>query len=109
MMSERIALPLIENVGRMTGMPMGPLEVMDSIGIDTALKITRQTRKEVAKSDKPDATEEIMAWMVGRSGRPGIKAGKFYDYDSSGSGAHLTARAVRLRQKAVSAMPPRKN
>src|SRR6185369_6830069 len=80
MMSERIALPLIENVGRMTGMPMGPLEVTDSIGIDTALKITRQTRKEVAKSDKPDATEEILAWIVEQAKRPGVKASKgFYD------------------------------
>ena len=83
MMSERIALPLIENVGRMTGMPMGPLEVTDSVGIDTALKIERQTRKEVAKSEKPDATEEILAWIVEKAGRPGVKAGKgFYDYDN---------------------------
>jgi 3-hydroxyacyl-CoA dehydrogenase/enoyl-CoA hydratase/3-hydroxybutyryl-CoA epimerase len=83
MMSERIALPLIENVGRMTGMPMGPLEVTDSIGIDTALKITRQTRKEVAKSGKPDATEEILAWIVEQAKRPGVKASKgFYDYDN---------------------------
>jgi 3-hydroxyacyl-CoA dehydrogenase/enoyl-CoA hydratase/3-hydroxybutyryl-CoA epimerase len=90
MLDERIAPPLIENVGRMTGMPMGALEVMDSVGVDTALKIARQGRKEVLKTDKPDATEEIMAWLVETSGRPGVKAGKgFYDYDSRGKRTRL--------------------
>jgi 3-hydroxyacyl-CoA dehydrogenase/enoyl-CoA hydratase/3-hydroxybutyryl-CoA epimerase len=83
MVSEKIAPALIENVGRMTGMPMGPLEVTDSIGIDTALKITRQTRKEVTKSETPDPTEEILAWIVEAQGRLGVKNSKgFYDYDT---------------------------
>jgi 3-hydroxyacyl-CoA dehydrogenase/enoyl-CoA hydratase/3-hydroxybutyryl-CoA epimerase len=90
MMSERIAPALIDNVGRMTGMPMGPLEVLDSVGIDTALKITRQTRKEVTKSEKSDATEEILAFMVEKVGRPGVKAGKgFYEYDARGKRTRL--------------------
>ena len=83
MLAEGIAPALIENVGRMTGMPMGPLEVLDSVGIDTGLKITRQTRKEVTKSEKPDAAEDILAFMVESAARPGVKAAKgFYDYDS---------------------------
>jgi 3-hydroxyacyl-CoA dehydrogenase/enoyl-CoA hydratase/3-hydroxybutyryl-CoA epimerase len=74
----------------MTGMPMGPLEVLDSVGIDTALKITRQTRKEVTKSEKPDATEEILAFLVEKSGRAGVKAGKgFYDYGQNGKRTRL--------------------
>jgi 3-hydroxyacyl-CoA dehydrogenase/enoyl-CoA hydratase/3-hydroxybutyryl-CoA epimerase len=90
MVVERIAPALIENVGRMTGMPMGPLEVLDSVGIDTALKITRQTRKEVTKSDTPDAAEELLSFMVETVGRPGVKAGKgFYEYDSRGKRMRL--------------------
>ena len=90
MMTERVAPALIENIGRMTGMPMGPLEVLDSVGVDTGLKITRQTRKEVTKSEKPDATEEILAWIVEKAGRPGVKAGKgFYDYDARGKRTRL--------------------
>ena len=90
MMSERVAPALIDNVGRMTGMPMGPLEVLDSVGVDTALKITRQTRKEVAKSEKPDPTEEILAFLVEKSKRPGVKAGKgFYDYGPNGKRTRL--------------------
>jgi 3-hydroxyacyl-CoA dehydrogenase/enoyl-CoA hydratase/3-hydroxybutyryl-CoA epimerase len=90
MLGERIAPALIENVGRMSGMPMGPLEVTDSVGVDTALKITRQTRKEVLNSDKPDVSEEILAWIVESAGRPGVKAGKgFYDYDTKGKRTRL--------------------
>ena len=90
MLAERIAPPLIENVGRMTGMPMGPLEVLDSVGVDTALKIARQGRKEVTKSEKPDPTEEIMAWLVEASSRPGAKTGKgFYEYDPRGKRTRL--------------------
>jgi 3-hydroxyacyl-CoA dehydrogenase/enoyl-CoA hydratase/3-hydroxybutyryl-CoA epimerase len=69
----------------MSGMPMGPLEVTDSVGIDTGLKITRAQRKEVLKSDKPDVSEEILAWIVETANRPGVKASKgFYDYDAKG-------------------------
>jgi 3-hydroxyacyl-CoA dehydrogenase/enoyl-CoA hydratase/3-hydroxybutyryl-CoA epimerase len=85
MMGERTSPALIENVGRMSGMPMGPLEVTDSVGVDTGLKITRATRKEVLNSDKPDVTEEILAWIVETANRPGVKANKgFYDYDAKG-------------------------
>jgi 3-hydroxyacyl-CoA dehydrogenase/enoyl-CoA hydratase/3-hydroxybutyryl-CoA epimerase len=82
MLSERVHPALIDNVGRMAGMPMGSLEVLDSVGVDTALKIARQTRKEVTKAETPDVEEEIIAWLVEANGRPGLKAGKgFYDYE----------------------------
>jgi 3-hydroxyacyl-CoA dehydrogenase / enoyl-CoA hydratase / 3-hydroxybutyryl-CoA epimerase len=81
MVSEKIAPALIENAGRMSGMPMGPLEVTDSVGVDTALKIARQTRKEVTHAAEPDVVEATLAWLVETAGRPGVKAGKgFYDY-----------------------------
>jgi 3-hydroxyacyl-CoA dehydrogenase/enoyl-CoA hydratase/3-hydroxybutyryl-CoA epimerase len=74
----------------MSGMPMGPLEVTDSVGIDTGLKITRATRTEVLKSDKPDIKEEILAWIVEKESRLGTKAGKgFYDYDAKGKRTRL--------------------
>src|SRR5262245_16995004 len=90
MMGERISPALIENVGRMSGMPMGPLEVTDSVGVDTGLKITRATRIEVLNSDKPDIKEEILAWIVETANRPGVKANKgFYDYDAKGKRTRL--------------------
>ena len=81
---------LIENAGRMAGMPMGPLEVMDSVGVDTALKITRETRKEVLHMDKPLPAEDFLSWMVEKNGRVGAKAAKgFYDYDAKGKRTRL--------------------
>jgi 3-hydroxyacyl-CoA dehydrogenase/enoyl-CoA hydratase/3-hydroxybutyryl-CoA epimerase len=69
---------------------MGPLEVRDSVGLDTTLKITRQARKEVLHSDTPDSLETMVAWVAETSGRPGAKAGKgFYDYDAKGKRAGL--------------------
>jgi 3-hydroxyacyl-CoA dehydrogenase/enoyl-CoA hydratase/3-hydroxybutyryl-CoA epimerase len=99
MVAEGFSPVLVENAGRMAGMPMGPLEVLDSVGVDTALKITRQARKEVTKSETPDVTEELMAWLVEQSGRPGAKAGKgFYDYDERGKSTRLW-RGVLQRNK----------
>jgi 3-hydroxyacyl-CoA dehydrogenase/enoyl-CoA hydratase/3-hydroxybutyryl-CoA epimerase len=97
MLAEGIHPAMIENVGRMAGMPMGPLEVMDSVGVDTALRITRQTRKELGRQGK-DAAEDLLAWLVEKSGRPGRKIGKgFYDYDAKGKRLCLWPDLIGLR------------
>ena len=97
MLAEGIHPAMIENVGRMAGMPMGPLEVMDSVGVDTALKITRATRKELGREGR-DAAEELLSWLVEKSGRPGRKAGKgFYDYDARGKRLRLWPELVASR------------
>lgn len=98
MLAEGIHPAMIENVGRMAGMPMGPLEVMDSVGVDTALRITRQTRKELGREGK-DANEDILAWLVEKAGRPGRKTGKgFYDYDAKGKRVRLWPDLVSSRR-----------
>ena len=90
MVAEGIAPPLVENAGRLAGMPMGSLEVLDSVGVDTALKIARAARKEVFKSGKPGVVEQLLAWIVEEAKRPGQKAGKgFYDYDERGKAKRL--------------------
>ena len=84
MLADGIHPAMIENVGRMTGMPMGSLEVVDSVGIDTALKVTRQTRKDMGLTGS-DPSEDFLAWVVEKNGRLGRKNGKgFYDYDAKG-------------------------
>jgi 3-hydroxyacyl-CoA dehydrogenase/enoyl-CoA hydratase/3-hydroxybutyryl-CoA epimerase len=77
----------IEHAGKATGMPMGPLEVTDMVGLDTALKIGRATQKEVgveaikARGENPENLD-IYAWLVEKEGRPGQKGGKgFYEYE----------------------------
>jgi 3-hydroxyacyl-CoA dehydrogenase/enoyl-CoA hydratase/3-hydroxybutyryl-CoA epimerase len=112
MLVEGIHPAMIENVGRMAGMPMGPLEVMDSVGVDTALRITRQTRMELGR-EGDDASEELLAWLVDKSGRPGRKAGKgFYDYDAKGRRLRLwpeltTQRTVWRTDASVDEMKAR--
>ena len=90
MVTERIKPALVENAGRMAGMPMGPMEVLDSVGIDTSLKIARAYRTEAQKSDTPGEPEKLMAWIVEEKNRPGIKAKKgFYEYGDDGKKTHL--------------------
>jgi len=89
MVGEGISPALVENAARMSGMPMGALELMDSVGSDTALKIARQTRKDLGIEEVPPA-EQFMAWIVDEHGRSGRKVGKgFYDYSEGGSRGRL--------------------
>ncbi|MBI1250253.1 MAG: 3-hydroxyacyl-CoA dehydrogenase [Alphaproteobacteria bacterium] len=82
MLSEGVAPAIIENVGRMAGMPMGPLEVSDSVGLDTALKVGKQMAEAMGADYSKDSRGRLMQWIVEEKGRVGRKAGKgFYDYD----------------------------
>ncbi len=81
MLMEGIAPAIIENVGRQCGMPMGPLEVSDSVGLDTALKIGK-TNAELSQQDyKKDPRANLLSWIVEEKGRVGRKGGKgYYEY-----------------------------
>ncbi|MGZ3305130.1 MAG: 3-hydroxyacyl-CoA dehydrogenase NAD-binding domain-containing protein [Asticcacaulis sp.] len=80
MWSEGIAPALIDNAGRMTGMPRGPLEMMDDVALDLLTKITSETAKAMGDAYEPIPGEVEVAKMVA-DGRLGRKNGKgFYDY-----------------------------
>ncbi|MGN6422298.1 MAG: 3-hydroxyacyl-CoA dehydrogenase NAD-binding domain-containing protein [Asticcacaulis sp.] len=80
MWSEGIAPALIDNAGRMTGMPRGPLEMMDDVALDLLTKITSETAKAMGDAYEPIPGEKEVAQMVA-DGRYGRKNGKgFYDY-----------------------------
>lgn len=87
MLAEGISPAVVENVGKATGMPMGPLELIDMVGIDTGHKITHETIKEVGWEEmlakgEPAKALDVIDWIVEKAKRPGQKAGKgFYDYD----------------------------
>ncbi|RIJ31545.1 3-hydroxyacyl-CoA dehydrogenase NAD-binding domain-containing protein [Henriciella algicola] len=90
MLAEGIKPAIIENVGRQSGMPMGPLEVSDSVGLDTALKVTRATAEAMGVDIQKDDRTQFLAWLVEDSGRVGRKAGKgFYDYNEKGKPERL--------------------
>ena len=85
MLMEGIAPAIIENVGRQSGMPMGALEVSDSVGLDTALKIGRSQAKAAGVDTNEDPQLQYLAWIVEDKGRVGRKDGKgFYEYGDNG-------------------------
>lgn len=81
MLEEGYGPALIDNVGRMTGMPRGPLEMHDDVALDLSYKIAKQTRADLGDKYVANEGEQIVATMV-EGGRFGRKNGKgFYDYD----------------------------
>ncbi|NND49846.1 MAG: 3-hydroxyacyl-CoA dehydrogenase, partial [Rhizobiales bacterium] len=84
MLGEGVPPAMIENVGQIAGMPVGPLALNDEVGVDLALAISR-----AAKADLGDAYEapgdDLLAAMVDAHGRLGRKNAKgFYDYPKNG-------------------------
>ena len=89
MWSEGVAPALIDNAGRMTGMPRGPLEMMDDVALDLLTKITSETAKAMGDAYQPIPGEKEVAKMVadGRLGRKNNKG--FYDYPAAGGNKTL--------------------
>ena len=85
MMAEGIAPAIIDNVGRATGMPRGPLEMNDDVALDLSYKIGEQTKKDLGDKYEERPFAPVLAKMVVELGRLGRKNGKgFYDYPEGG-------------------------
>jgi 3-hydroxyacyl-CoA dehydrogenase / enoyl-CoA hydratase / 3-hydroxybutyryl-CoA epimerase len=81
MLAEGITPALIENAGRMTGMPMPPLALADEVAIDLMYKVGMQTRKDLGDKYQASPSDGVVERMVNEFGRVGKKAGKgYYDY-----------------------------
>ena len=84
LLAEGTSPVLIENAARMMGMPLGPLQLIDEISIDLAVKIARATRAAMGDAYPDDAVDGVIFRMA-EQGRMGRKAGAgFYDYDDKG-------------------------
>ncbi|MGV3578666.1 3-hydroxyacyl-CoA dehydrogenase NAD-binding domain-containing protein [Brevundimonas sp.] len=82
MLEEGYAPALIDNIGRATGMPRGPLEMHDDVALDLSVKVSKQTAIDLGDNYVPLPGSEIVRVMVEDLGRYGRKNGKgFYDYD----------------------------
>jgi 3-hydroxyacyl-CoA dehydrogenase/enoyl-CoA hydratase/3-hydroxybutyryl-CoA epimerase len=85
MLSEGVAPAIIDNVGRMTGMPRGPLEVSDDVALDLQLRILKATKADLGAAYKESPTERALVFLVETHGRLGRKNGKgYYDYLDGG-------------------------
>lgn len=88
MLAEGVNPALIENAAAFNGSPMGPLETLDSISLQTAYH-GMQARKAEAEA-RGESLElgpesEVIRVMVEDCGRTGRQAGGgFYDYDDKG-------------------------
>ena len=69
------------NVGRMAGMPVGPLSLNDEVAVDLAWKILQATKADLGTDAIDPRQEALLEEMVVKRGRLGRKNGKgFYDY-----------------------------
>ncbi|MDR6530857.1 3-hydroxyacyl-CoA dehydrogenase/enoyl-CoA hydratase/3-hydroxybutyryl-CoA epimerase [Caulobacter rhizosphaerae] len=85
LLSDGYAPAIIDNVGRATGMPRGPLEMHDDVALDLSYKIAQQTKKDLGDKYEERPFTTIIEKMVEGEGRYGRKNGKgFYDYPESG-------------------------
>ena len=85
MLAEGIPPAIIENAGQMTGMPMPPLALADAVGLELALAVRQQTRKDLGDKYQPAPSDAIISLIVETHQRTGKKSGKgFYDYHEDG-------------------------
>ena len=83
MLAEGVPAAMIENVGKQSGMPVGPLALNDEVAVDLAWKILKATEADGGEADPKQKT--LLDEMVEKRGRYGRKNGKgFYDYPASG-------------------------
>ena len=60
---------MIENVGRMAGMPVGPLSLNDEVAVDLAWKILKATEADLGAS-AIDPRQKVLLRRDGREARP---------------------------------------
>ncbi|WP_174286239.1 3-hydroxyacyl-CoA dehydrogenase NAD-binding domain-containing protein [Sphingomonas bacterium] len=85
MLADGIAPLMIDHVGRLTGMPRGPLELTDDVAIDLVDRIARQRHLLLGDAADRRRSDDVVDMLMA-AGRLGRKNGRgFYDYDASGS------------------------
>ena len=85
MLTEGVPAAMIENVGRIAGMPVGPLALNDEVAVDLAWKILKATEADLGPKAIDPRQKKLLEEMVEKRGRFGRKNGKgFYDYPANG-------------------------
>jgi 3-hydroxyacyl-CoA dehydrogenase/enoyl-CoA hydratase/3-hydroxybutyryl-CoA epimerase len=88
MLAEGIPAAVIENAGRLAGMPVGPLAVIDETSMSLSVHVMEQTKADLEAEGKkylPQPGQEVIQRMVGELKRPGrTGGGGFYEYPKEG-------------------------
>lgn len=83
-LAEGVTPALIENAGKMAGMPVGPLAVADEVSIELSYKINKAYELDSGKVNDA-ASASVVKRMVEEFGRLGKKNKKgYYDYPEGG-------------------------
>jgi len=84
MITEGVAMPLIDHAAEQLGFPVGPVQLNDETSIDLGAKIARATKAAMGDAYPDSPADDLIFWMegLGRLGRK-AKAG-FFDYDEKG-------------------------
>ncbi|WP_210527137.1 3-hydroxyacyl-CoA dehydrogenase NAD-binding domain-containing protein [Rubellimicrobium arenae] len=84
MVAEGVPPVFVENAAKLAGMPVGPLQLIDEISLDLAVKIARATKSALGDAYRDDDVDRVLFPMT-EEGRLGRKArAGFYAYDDSG-------------------------
>lgn len=99
MLQEGIAPALIENAGKMSGMPMPPLALADEVGLALMYQVGLQTRADLGDDAPHNPSQDVLEVLVAQQDRTGKRGGRgFYDYGEHGKtlwdglAAHFPAR-----------------
>jgi 3-hydroxyacyl-CoA dehydrogenase / enoyl-CoA hydratase / 3-hydroxybutyryl-CoA epimerase len=88
MLQEGIPAAVIENAGRLAGMPVGPLAVIDETSMSLSVAVMEQTKADLEAEGKkytPQPGQEVIVRMVKEFKRPGrAGGGGFYEYPKEG-------------------------
>ncbi|PZA11763.1 3-hydroxyacyl-CoA dehydrogenase [Rhodopseudomonas palustris] len=85
MLAEGVNPNLIENAGRVAGMPMPPLALIDEVSAELLHKAMKQARLDRGAAYRAQPQDAVLELMVESLQRLGRKTGRgFYDYPSEG-------------------------
>jgi 3-hydroxyacyl-CoA dehydrogenase / enoyl-CoA hydratase / 3-hydroxybutyryl-CoA epimerase len=96
MVGEGLPPALVDNAAKMAGYPIGPLAMMDDIGMDNGYKAALAERDAVGPDKwKPGAGFAVNESMVAKLGRRGRRVGAgFYDYEHDKRKPSLALAAI---------------
>jgi 3-hydroxyacyl-CoA dehydrogenase/enoyl-CoA hydratase/3-hydroxybutyryl-CoA epimerase len=107
MLAEGIKPAIIENVGKMTGMPRAPLEMADDVALDLMYKIRGEAKAALGDKFEAGAIDGVIETIVKKEGRLGRKNNKgFYDYPTDGSKKKLWPGLADLVKVKIDECPP---
>jgi len=88
MLAEGIPAAVIENAGRLAGMPVGPLAVIDETSMALSVAVMDQAKADLEAEGRkyaPQPGQEVIQRMVKELKRPGrAGGGGFYEYPVAG-------------------------